>query len=84
MEHPKRVKAYVGSYVKASREISNGVGKMPAGTIYKITGAGITFYFESLPCSCCGHQFKFSSKGTLNHKLRDMTWLGYTRPAEEG
>lgn len=84
MKHPKRVKDYAGGYVKATREVSNGVGKMPAGTIYKIRSAGITFHFESLPCSCCGHQFKFTSKGTLDHKLGDMHWLGYDRPSQEG
>ncbi len=78
---PKRVKDWAGGYIRTKHRVSNGYGSMPAGTIFKITSAGITAHFESIPCECCGFQFKYSNKS--RYKFNDLEWLGYQYPEQD-
>lgn len=80
MKGPKRVKDWVGNYVKALRPIRNGLGEMPAGTIYRVSASsGMTVWFEALPCKCCGFKFHFSQQG--RNKFNGMEFLGNELPA---
>ena len=63
MKEPKLVRDWKNGYVKATREIKTGGGRMPNGTIYKVTSSGITVHLESIPCKCCGVAFNFTMRG---------------------
>lgn len=78
MTQPKLVRDWKDGYVKATREIRTGGGRMPSGTTYKVTSSGVTAHLESMPCECCGVVFNFTMRGT--NKFKGFEWLGYENP----
>jgi len=78
LERPKLVRDWENGFVKTNREIRTGAGSMPANTVYKITGSGVTAHLESLRCECCGRDFRFTIRG--KNKFADFEWLGRIDP----
>lgn len=81
LEKPRLVRDWVGGFVRANREITNGYARMPAGTVYKITNAGMKLHFESMPCQHCGIVLRFTISG--KNKLDGFEWLGYQNPGHD-
>ena len=59
---PKKVSDWQGCLVRSKRILTNGLGQMPADTIFEITSSGITKYLQTLGCECCGLKFRISTK----------------------
>lgn len=57
----KKAGDWAGRRVRLTREIQNGMGRVPKGTAGIIDCTEIrngTIHFMADPCSCCGAQFK--------------------------
>lgn len=54
-EYKRKPAAYwKGKKAVSNREIRNGWGALPAGTVFTITDKNRGFSVRSKPCSCCG------------------------------
>ena len=54
VDAPRLVRDWYGQYVRSNTETQNSLAVLPAGTVFKVVGAGIVKYIKSKPCSCCG------------------------------
>ncbi|MBB4861595.1 hypothetical protein HNP46_000406 [Pseudomonas nitritireducens] len=53
--HPKLKREYVGRLVRTTKELRNGWGSIPAGTVATVTSQSPKGSFiEAEPCGCCG------------------------------
>ena len=59
---PKRIVDWEGHYVVAKHPVENGLGRLPADSIFEITSAGVIKHLRSTPCKCCGFQLNVSVK----------------------
>ena len=60
---PKKMKDYPKYLFKAKRELFNGLGSMPAGTVYRMRfEPTLNKSLHTAPCRHCGFVFKVTVK----------------------
>ncbi len=72
MKPPKRKKDWADNYVRSRVELGNRLGKLPAGTIYKVRRNCVIMELESVPCACCGFKLRVSLQGRGKEALFDF------------
>ncbi|MEN6433677.1 MAG: hypothetical protein ABFD06_12585, partial [Smithella sp.] len=66
---------WVGCHILSKKIVRNGLGELPAGTIFIITSSGITKHFQSLPCKCCGFKLMATSRNKKEVFLSDFDFV---------
>lgn len=72
---PEKVADYEGKFVISEFAIKTSLAKLPAGTIFKITSAGILKRMESMPCKCCGISLYVTTKEPRKQFERNFQFI---------
>ena len=75
VDAPRLVQDWYGQYVRSNIEMRNSVAALPADTLFKVNGTGVTKYLKSKPCSCCGVAVLISFKCTRAIFERDFDFV---------
>jgi hypothetical protein len=54
---PRLKRDWIGRKVRTRREIRNGLGSVPAGTVMNVTDNRAGLALETKKCDCCGVRF---------------------------
>lgn len=60
MKKPKRKRDWHGLKVRSRQEFRNGLGSVPAGTVFTVERNFSGMHLISDPCQCCGVRFRIS------------------------
>lgn len=74
---PKKVVDWKGMHILSKQDMTNGLGKIPSGTILIITHAGVSKSLETLPCKCCGIAMKITTKKTAQEFKENFDFIDY-------
>lgn len=75
MPAPKKVRDWKGKKVVSLYKVSNGLGSVPAGTVFTITSATTRKELKTNQCECCGLAFKVSVSGTSERFLLEFKFI---------
>lgn len=77
---PKKVGDWKGKKVISLYKVSNGLGSVPAGTVFTIKSATTRKELKTSPCECCGLEFKVSVSGTAERFLLEFNFVEEPHP----
>jgi len=72
---PRLVRDWTNKLVRSRGIVRNGLGEMPAGTLFRITNSGARKSLRSLPCDRCGFSLLVSVSGKREDFEREFQFV---------